>query len=87
MNSEPRNPFYDLLIPASVAFVVTVLAYALVPPAQQPPWFYEHAWKLLLAEVGAIIVLGLLSMGLDRVRSLRKRPTPAGEPPKTGPAA
>ena len=69
---EPRNRFYDLLIPVCVAFVVTVLAYAFVPPDQQPPWLLANGWKLLLIEVGIIIMLGLLSMGLDRIRSLRK---------------
>jgi hypothetical protein len=42
--SEPRNPFYLLLIAVSLAFVVTALAYAFVPileekarAAGQPP--------------------------------------------------
>ena len=75
MTSEPRNLFYDLLLGVCTLFVVTVLAYALVPPERQPPWLFEHGWKLLLVEVALIIVLGLLSMGLDRIRSLRKART------------
>jgi hypothetical protein len=74
MTPEPRNYFYDLLIPASVLFVVTVLAYALVPPDRQPDWLYAHGWKLLLGEVGLIVVLGLLSMGYDRWLTVRRQP-------------
>lgn len=79
---EPRNLFFDLLIPASVIFVVTVLAYSLVPWHTLPAWFQEHGWKALLVEVAVIIVLGLASMVLDRMRSLRK----ARESSTMGPA-
>lgn len=75
MAEEPRNPFYDLLIAVSVVFVVTVLAYALVPPQHQPPWFLRNGWIVLLIEVAAIVLFGLLSMGLDRWRTGRQ-PTP-----------
>lgn len=81
MTAEPRNPFYILLLAVSVAFVATVLAYAIVPWEQQPPWLQVNGWKLLLVEVGAIIVLGLLSMALDRWRFLRKPPASATIPP------
>jgi hypothetical protein len=74
MPDEPRNPFYDLLIAVSVVFVVTVLAYALVPPQHQPTWLLQNGWILLLVEVGAIVLFGLLSMGLDRWRTLRQPP-------------
>lgn len=69
---EPRNPFFDLLIPVSVIFVMTVLAYSLLPWHTLPSWFQENGWKFLLGEVGLIIVLGLASMVLDRVRTLRR---------------
>lgn len=86
MRSEPRNPFYLLLLLASLAFVVTALAYAVVPvledkaklAGQDPPSspFREalraDGWKWLLIEVAAIAVLSVLSMGLDRLRSLRE---------------
>lgn len=84
-SSEPRNPFYLLLLLASVLFVMTALAYAVVPvleqkaldAGQQPPpspfreALREDGWLWLLIEVAAIFVLSLLSMGLDRWRSLR----------------
>jgi hypothetical protein len=67
MNADSRNPFYLLLLIASVAFAVTAVAYAL-PLRMLPEWFQAHGWKLLLVEVGAVVILGLASMGLDRWR-------------------
>jgi hypothetical protein len=83
---EPRNPFYLLLLLASLLFVVTALAYALVPTLEEkalhagqvpPPSALRDALRQdggrwLLYEVGAMIVFGLLSMGLDRLRRLQK---------------
>jgi hypothetical protein len=83
---EPRNPFYLLLLVASLLFVVTALAYAVVPTLEEkakeagqlpPPSplresLREDGWKWLLVEVAAMVVLGLASMGLDRLRSLKK---------------
>ena len=82
---EPRNPFYLLLLVISLAFVLTALAYAVVPVLEQkareageepPPSPFrdslrEDGWKWLLYEVAAMIVAGLLSMGLDRWRRYR----------------
>jgi hypothetical protein len=83
--AEPRNPFYLLLLLASLIFVMTAFAYGLVPVlrdaspaenhAKQAPLakaINAHAWKWLLYELGAMTILGLLSMGLDRYRSLKK---------------
>jgi hypothetical protein len=84
--SEPRNPFYLLLLLASVLFVVTALAYGLVPVLEEkaaeagnppPPSAFRDAlradgWKWLLVELAAMAVLSALSMGLDRLRSLQK---------------
>ena len=84
--SEPRNPFYLLLLLASLLFVVTALAYAVVPALEEkakeagempPPSPFRDAlrtdgWKWLLVEVATMVVLGLLSMGLDRLRTLKK---------------
>src|SRR5438270_13024660 len=84
--SEPRNPFYLLLLLASVLFVVTALAYAVVPTLEQkaidagqppPPSPFRAAlradgWRWLLIEVGVMIVLGVASMALDRLRALQK---------------
>jgi hypothetical protein len=86
--SEPRNPFYLLLLMVSLLFVVTALAYAVVPVLEEkaaqagqapPPSPFRDAlrkdgWIWLLAEVGAVIVFSFLSMGLDWLRSLRKDP-------------
>jgi hypothetical protein len=83
---EPRNPFYLLLLLASVLFVVTALAYAVVPTLEEkakeagefpPPSplrdaFREDGWKWLLVEVAVMVVLGLASMGLDRLNRLKK---------------
>jgi hypothetical protein len=85
--SEPRNPFYLLLLLTSLLFVATALAYGVVPVleekaarAGQPPppsafrdTLRADGWKwLLFYELPAMIVFGLLSMGLDRLRSLKK---------------
>jgi hypothetical protein len=83
---EPRNPFYFLLIIVSLLFVVTALAYALVPTLEQkaadlgqpaPPSalrdsLRQNGWGWLLYELAAMTVLSLLSMGLDRLRRLQK---------------
>jgi hypothetical protein len=84
--TEPRNPFYFLLLIASVVFVATALAYTFVPFLEQkaaergeppPPSMLREAlstqgWKWLLYELAAMIVFAVLSMGLDRLRSLKK---------------
>lgn len=78
MKSEPSNPFYWLLILASIAFVVTALPVAIGLSGvnmRTPPWFQRYDWVILLAEMAAIMVFGLLSMGLDR---MRRRSTNAG---------
>jgi hypothetical protein len=83
---EPRNPFYFLLLLASLLFVVTALAYAVVPTLEQkaiavgevpPPDAFRDAlrqdgWRWLLYELAAMILFGLASMGLDRLRRLQK---------------
>jgi hypothetical protein len=85
-STEPRNPLYILLLLVSLTFVVTALAYALVPvlekkaaEAGNPPPQSEFrdalradGWKWLLWQVAAIVVLGLASMALDRLRALKK---------------
>src|SRR5437870_5813309 len=100
--SEPRNPFYLLLLVASFIFVLTALAYAVVPTLEEkakeagefpPPSALRDAlrtegWKWLLVEVAAMVVFGLLSMGLDRLRRLKKERaeatiTPTNQPPSS----
>ncbi len=84
-SSEPRNPFYILLLVASFAFAVTAVAYAVVPVIEEkareagnppPPSVWrkelrENGWKYLLYQLAAMIVFGFLSMGLDRYRRLQ----------------
>jgi hypothetical protein len=83
---EPRNPFYLLLLVASVLFAITALAWAIIPTLEDnaraagnplPPspardYLRDHGGTWLLIEVAAMIVFGLLSMGLDRLRRLQK---------------
>lgn len=80
--AEPRNPFYFMLLIAGVVFIMTVLAYAVIPVLEEkaldagtrpPPSPFrdilrEDGWKWVLAELAGLVILGLLSMGLDRYR-------------------
>jgi putative copper export protein len=84
--AEPRNPFYFLLLVAGLVFIMTVLAYAVIPVLEEkardagteppPSWFRDSlrqdGWKWVLAEVALLVVLGLASMGLDRYRRWKK---------------
>ena len=68
--AEPRNPFYLLLLVASLLFVLTCLAYGVVPILEQkaaeagqppPPSPFREAlnadgWKWLLYELAAMAV-------------------------------
>ena len=78
--TEPRNPFYILLLVVGLCFIATVLAYAVIPVIEQkamdagqmPPEspfrdaLRQTGWKWVLAEVALLVILGLASMGLDR---------------------
>jgi uncharacterized protein (UPF0333 family) len=70
-----KNPFYTLLIPVGLVFVITVFVYVLMAStelsgtkrevrdqANQPlfTWLNEHGTKLVLWELG---VLGVLTVG------------------------
>jgi len=82
MKSEPRNPLYLLLLLVSLVFVITALAYAVIPVLEQkaleagevpPPSPFRDAlrqdgWRWLLYEVAVMIVVGVASMALDRWR-------------------
>jgi type II secretory pathway component PulF len=92
---ETRNPFYPLLLIASLLFVINALAWAIVPAIEdnaralgQPlprselrELLRDHGGEWLLFEVAAMIVFGLLSMGLDRRRRLQKQRTERTIPP------
>jgi hypothetical protein len=84
--AEPRNPFYLLLLVASLLFVLTCLGYGVLPILEQkaaeagqrpPPSEFRQAldadgWKWILYELAAMVVFAVLSMGLDRRRSMHK---------------
>ena len=93
---EPRNPLYLLLLVAGVVFVLTALAYAVVPVLEQkaadagqapPPSPFRDAlradgWKWLLVELAVVAVLSIASMVWDRLRSLQKERAEAKIPPR-----
>ncbi len=93
-SSEPRNPLYFLLLVVCLLFVTTALAYALIPVLEQkaaeagnpaPPSPFRESLRAdgatwLLCEVAAIVVIALLSMGLDRLRALKKERAAATMP-------
>jgi hypothetical protein len=92
---EPHNPFYLLLLLASFVFVITALAIAIVPVLEDKanlagatvpasPFrtaLRDQGWQWLLYQVAAMIVFGLASMGLDRLRRLQKERSQAKIPP------
>lgn len=96
--SEPHNPLYLLLLLASLLFVVTALAYAVVPVMEDrarqagvavPPDGFRaalrrHGGTWLLVQVAVMIVLGLASMWLDRrrLRRLKNSTAPGTMPPQ-----
>ena len=96
--AEPRNPFYLFLLLASLLFVLTCLAYGVVPVLEQkaaeagqpaPPSPFREAldadgWKWILYELAVMAVFAALSMGLDRYRSLQKEGVTATIPPSEG---
>jgi hypothetical protein len=99
--SEPRNPFYLLLLLVSFLLVITALATAVVPtlekraaeagqpapPSQVRDYLRSDGWRLLLGEAGAIVVLGIASMALDRLRRLQKDRAAATIPPSDQPSS
>jgi hypothetical protein len=96
--AEPRNPFYFLLLMASLIFVLTCLAYGVVPileqkaaQAGQPPprsplreALNTDGWKWILYELAAMAVFAILSMGLDRRRIVQKEHATVTIPPSQG---
>lgn len=94
IDKEPRNPLYFLLLLIGLIFILTALAYAVVPVLEEKardqgvvpppsPWrdaLRNHGWKWLLIEVAALIVVGFACMGLDRYRRYRKEQNEATKP-------
>jgi hypothetical protein len=85
MRPEPRNPLYLLLLVAGLVFVLTALAYAVIPVLEQkaieageppPPSALRDAlrtdgWKWLLVEVAILVILSVATMAWDWRRSLK----------------
>jgi hypothetical protein len=96
-SSEPRNPFYFLLLAVSVLFIATALAYGIFPLMEdnaalvgprQPISPFRAALRTngatwLLYEVAGMAILVVMSLGLDWRRSSRSGPTNA--PPSQQP--
>ena len=87
--SEPRNPFYMLLLLVSLLFVINALAYAFMPSLEamyieagndlersvfRDAMRNDGGWWLMY-ELVAMVILGLVSMGYDRLRSLQTERT------------
>jgi len=93
--TEPRNPFYILLLLVGLLFVITLLAVVLVPilmeKAEQaggdvPKEGFHQIIKRdgiwwVVYEMAALVVLSVLSMGLDRLRTLQKERAAKTIPP------
>jgi hypothetical protein len=99
--SEPRNPFYFLLLAASMLFIATALAYGILPLMEDNATSAGHRPPLspfrlalrsdgpwwLLYELAAMTVLVVLSLGLDWRRSLRVAAHQTQLPPVQDPPA
>ena len=66
---------FRLVVPVTVVFILTILALIAClfgdPNAPVSRWLNEHGNQLLIVEFVAVIVLSLLAMVVDRVRTLR----------------
>src|SRR5262245_52919255 len=83
--SEPHNPLYLLLLLVSLLFVITALAYAIIPVMEEKArqagavvpqsafrdWLRANGAMWLLIEVALMVVLSLASMWVDRQRLRR----------------
>jgi hypothetical protein len=96
MTTSPRkrevfaNPFFVVLMAASVAFAVTALAYyvsAFVEPGPGRPqpsarslavaaWLDRNAPLVLAIEFGVMLVTGVTAMATDRWFSPQSKPKP-----------
>lgn len=94
--SEPRNPFYLLLLVVSLLFAVTALAVTMdlfverktiaVEPWPSREFLRAEGGRLLLYELAAVAALALASVGLDRFRRLQKDRACATIPPSNPPS-
>ena len=67
--------FFKLVIPATVLFIGTILALIAClfgnPDAPVGKWLEANGNTLLIWEFVAVVVLSLLAMTIDRLRTLR----------------
>lgn len=91
--TERPNLFFRLTTLAGAVFVVTILSLvaSIFSDPQAPParFLNAHGTTLILWQVGAILVLGLLAMTMDRRRTLRelRERGEQRQPPATPPAS
>lgn len=78
---EPRNWFFSLLVPVGVVFVMTALAYAIIPTIEDraiqagtppPPSairdaLREDGWIWLLVQAGIVAALSMAAMVWDQL--------------------
>lgn len=97
-DKEPRNPFHPLLLITGLFFVVTTLAYAVLPMLEAQQGIVadpddtslrgslrNHGWKWILIELILIVIFGLGLMLLDRarLRRLQNQPQEDTIPPQS----
>lgn len=80
---ESRNWFYTLLVPVSVVFAVTAIAYAIIPTLEDravqagttplPSTFRdalrEDGWWWLLIQAAGVVTLSIAAMLRDAMRT------------------
>ena len=75
---SPASLSFRLVVPVCALFILTVLALIASvfgdPRAPVAQWFDQHAGTLLTVEFLAIMVLALLAMAIDRIRTLKSTP-------------
>lgn len=83
--SRARNPFFRLVVLATVAFVVTILALVAAmlgdPAAPVNRLLDRYGGVLLAGEVVTIGLAGLLALVLDRWQTVQARQPPSADPP------
>lgn len=84
--AEPRNWFFTGVQIVGVVFIITALAYAVVPvledklaesgvdvpPSPLPTALRKHGWIWLLVQVGLLAVLSFAAMAYDRWCQIRR---------------
>ncbi|MCH2201959.1 MAG: hypothetical protein MK102_08310 [Fuerstiella sp.] len=72
---SPVSLLFRLVVPVCAAFILTILVMIASifgdPRAPLAHWFDQHMATLLTVEFVAIMVLALLAMAVDRIRTLR----------------